>query len=98
MPASSFWKNWDQEAHYKCLNMAAVVWANGVLNTMTDLIVLVTPLGELLRLRLPLKRKLHLTSIFGVGLLYVATILYTLSFRQALLTDPPVSLLLAPHD
>lgn len=64
--------NWDKTipgGH--CVNGAKAFYAVVSTNLITDLLIVILPMPMTWRLQLPTTRKLALTSIFGIGLLYV---------------------------
>lgn len=50
-----------------CINTAAFYIANGVLNCVSDLIILALPLPVIWGLALARRQKIHLCMMFGVG-------------------------------
>lgn len=67
-----FAMNWDHTipgGH--CGNQVLSFTITGVLNLVTDLVVLVLPLPYLARLQMPTYKKVVLMGVFSVGLLYV---------------------------
>lgn len=54
-----------------CGNFYAFWLTTGVLNIVTDLIVLLLPMPHLYGLSMPLYKRLVLMSSFGAGLMYV---------------------------
>ena len=67
-PISLNW-NFNQEGH--CGNIMANCLAGAAINVVTDLVILVLPMPTIWRLNVPLKSKLSLSFIFGLGFLYV---------------------------
>ena len=67
-PISHNW-NWNQPGN--CGNVAANCIAGAAINVMTDLLILVLPMPIIWRLSIPLKRKISLSFVFGLGFLYV---------------------------
>jgi len=67
-----FAMNWDPTIPGgKCGNQVLSFTVTGVLNLITDVMVLVLPLPYLARLQMELYKKLVLIGVFSVGLLYV---------------------------
>ena len=61
-------KNWDATIMTgSCINRPAVYLANGVLNVVTDFIILLMPLPMIRGLHLPLRQKILLGAMFSVG-------------------------------
>ena len=62
--------NWDQEIRGGvCGNTGTAYLVAGVINLCTDLLVLCLPAHMLVGLHLPLRNRLALLGIFGVGFL-----------------------------
>ncbi|KAI4934506.1 hypothetical protein J4E85_002363 [Alternaria conjuncta] len=51
----------------QCLNKAALYIATGVLNIITDIMVIILPIPMVLRLHMSKERKIMVMGIFGVG-------------------------------
>ena len=54
-----------------CVNCWIVTIANGAINTLIDIYILILPIAMVLRLQLTPRRKLGVLVIFAIGLLYV---------------------------
>lgn len=67
--------NWNQAVAGHCANRNAAFVAAGVLNLMTDLLVLSLPVTHIWRLQLRTGQKIGLILVFSLGLLYVLYIL-----------------------
>jgi hypothetical protein len=66
--------NWDRTIpNAKCGNMAAEFISVGTINLLIDVAIIVLPMPVLWNLQLPIRKKLGLTAIFGIGALYVYT-------------------------
>jgi hypothetical protein len=66
---------WDK-AHYPagtCINITAFWYANAVYNLITDVVILASVPGVVWKLRLPLRQRLGLTVVFGLGIFVFAT-------------------------
>lgn len=63
--------NWDQTIVGHCGNSVTLWLSHGVLNIITDLIVLLLPMPYLYSLEMPLYNKLVLMVTFGLGLFVV---------------------------
>lgn len=63
--------NWDYENLYqgKCGDRILVFRVTGALNIVSDVVVLLLPVRNVLRLQLPLYRRLVLLATFALGLL-----------------------------
>lgn len=61
---------WDHEIKGgSCADTATAYLVAGVINLCTDLLVLCLPIHMLLRLHLPLRNRIALLAVFGVGFL-----------------------------
>ncbi|EKG16972.1 hypothetical protein MPH_05797 [Macrophomina phaseolina MS6] len=58
---------WDSSIHAKCLDQRGVFVADTVISAVTDLAVLVIPIPATLALRMPLKKKVKVWVMLGVG-------------------------------
>jgi hypothetical protein len=65
-------KTWNALMDGQCINVAAATIAGAAVNLLVDIGILVTPLWAVWSLQLPMKRKLGVMAIFGVGILYVS--------------------------
>lgn len=61
--------NWDQTIDGHCGSSITLWVCHGVLNIVTDLIVLLLPMPYIYSLELSLYKKLVLMATFGLGLL-----------------------------
>lgn len=68
-PISYFW-NTDQPG--RCMDEYLFFKVNGALNLVLDIVVLLLPLPMLWRLQMHSKKKIALSLIFSLGLLYVS--------------------------
>jgi hypothetical protein len=64
-----FAMNWDQTLHGHCGNQVASFQGTGVINLLTDVVVLLLPMPFLSRLNLALYKRLVLIAVFSVGFL-----------------------------
>jgi hypothetical protein len=64
-----FAMNWDQTIKGHCGNQVASFQGTGVVNLLTDLVVLALPMPYLSRLNLTLYKRLVLMGVFSVGFL-----------------------------
>lgn len=55
----------------QCLNKTALYIATGILNIITDIMVLLLPIPMVLRLQMSTSRKIMLILLFSVGSMYV---------------------------
>ncbi|KAF2750589.1 hypothetical protein M011DRAFT_516936 [Sporormia fimetaria CBS 119925] len=66
-PIKYYWHKWDGEHEGKCVNTNAMSWAHAAISISLDLWMLAIPLAQLVRLRLPWKKKLGVALMFCVG-------------------------------
>lgn len=66
--------NWDQTIPGgKCGDQIVSFTVTGVINLLTDVVVLVLPMPYLYRLQMRTYKKVVLMGVFGIGLLYVSS-------------------------
>lgn len=63
--------NWDTSIEGHCGNRPAAFMVAGIMNVITDAMVIGLPLPHIWKLKLNMQKKIGLTSVFGVGLVYV---------------------------
>jgi hypothetical protein len=63
--------NWDTSVNGHCGNRPAAFMVAGIMNVITDAMVIALPLPHIWKLKLNMQKKIGLTSVFGVGLVYV---------------------------
>ena len=68
-PISKFWNPLLLEA--KCIDSSALYLSNGILNVVTDFLVLLLPIPMLVKLHTKTKQKWIIWGIFATGSLYV---------------------------
>ncbi|KAL8820396.1 MAG: hypothetical protein Q9223_001387, partial [Gallowayella weberi] len=59
--------NWDASVNGHCGNVAANCLAGAVVNTFTDILILILPMPTIWHLHVPLRNKIILSLIFGLG-------------------------------
>lgn len=59
--------NWKQIAGSKCGDQVTFYFVSGLINMITDFVVVCLPLPQLYRLRLPQDSKMGLIVVFGLG-------------------------------
>ncbi|KAL4870790.1 hypothetical protein BDV12DRAFT_44033 [Aspergillus spectabilis] len=64
---------WDRTIPHHCLSRGVVWYLNAALQIAGDLVLVVLPMPQLLRLRIPLRQKICLMFIFALGLFVCAT-------------------------
>jgi hypothetical protein len=65
-------KTWTPFLEGHCIDVAAAIVVQGAINLFLDIGLLITPLWAIWRLQLPLKRKIGISAVFGVGILSVS--------------------------
>jgi hypothetical protein len=69
-PIRATWTGWLKEEPVDyCMNQNAFIYAAAGTNIAIDLAIVAIPIPQLLKLKLSLRRKLFLLSIFSVGFL-----------------------------
>ncbi|KAE8385684.1 hypothetical protein BDV23DRAFT_187984 [Aspergillus alliaceus] len=64
---------WDYEVdNARCLNIAAVAYANAIVNMITEVLILILPLPVLRTLRVSLRKKIAIISVFSAGVMVIA--------------------------
>lgn len=84
-------KPWTPFLEGHCINVAAAIVAQGAINLFFDIGILITPLWAIWRLQLPLKRKLGISAVFGVGILTCSIATAGVVFRVPLLRNPDLT-------
>lgn len=87
-------KTWTPLLEGHCIDVAAAIVVQGAINLFLDIGILITPLWAIWRLQLPLKRKIGISAVFGVGILTCAIAIAGVVFRIPLLTDPDLTWLI----
>lgn len=69
-PISSAWQPWN--AGRSCVNIFALWYSNAIYNILTDLIIFLMVPPVIFTLKLPMRQKLALTGVFGLGTIVCA--------------------------
>ncbi|KAK5048918.1 hypothetical protein LTR84_005339 [Exophiala bonariae] len=69
-PISSAWQPWSTER--SCVNIFGLWYSNAIYNILTDLIIVLMVPPVIFTLKLPMRQKLALTGIFGLGTIVCA--------------------------
>ncbi|EXJ84670.1 hypothetical protein A1O3_05340 [Capronia epimyces CBS 606.96] len=64
-PLQRAWERWNSEG--TCVNLYALWYSNAIYNILTDLIIVLMVPPVIFTLKLPIRQKLALTCIFGLG-------------------------------
>jgi hypothetical protein len=88
LPVDGAWDRWGD--HHKCFNIYALWYGNAVYNILTDFILVLMVPPVIFRLKLPIRQKLALTCIFGLGVIVCAASISRLTtlYSSAYGTDP----------
>lgn len=62
---------WNPLVPGKCLSLAGILIAGGVINIFSDFCVLALPLTSIWQLQMATRHKIGISAVFAVGLLYV---------------------------
>ncbi|KAL8896774.1 MAG: hypothetical protein Q9192_002918 [Flavoplaca navasiana] len=85
--------NWDASVNGTCGNVAANCLAGAGINTLTDILILILPMPIIWRLHVPLRNKLILSLIFGLGslicMISIIRLKALLSYTTAPMMLPP---------
>ncbi|KAK0716162.1 hypothetical protein B0H67DRAFT_582515 [Lasiosphaeris hirsuta] len=87
-------KTWNAFIEGHCIDVAAATVVAGAVNLFLDIGILITPLWAIWHLQLPMKRKLGISAVFGVGILTCAIAAIGVAFRIPLLHDPDLTWLI----
>ena len=79
-PIPGVWRSWDGEYEARCISINLIGWTAAAINILLDLLVIILPLPELLRLSMSLKKKVQIVSMFAVGFLYANRAAYVSFF------------------
>ncbi|KAI4212864.1 MAG: hypothetical protein L6R36_009472 [Xanthoria steineri] len=66
-PVEKFWNTLITDG--KCLNFSLNILLTCLFNIITDVVILILPSRAVWRLRIPLKKKFAIVSLFGIGLI-----------------------------
>ncbi|KAL2405788.1 hypothetical protein ABEF95_005601 [Exophiala dermatitidis] len=69
-PIQRAWDRWSVDG--SCLNLYTLWYSNAIYNILTDLIIVLMVPPVIFTLRLPIRQKLALTCIFGLGVIVCA--------------------------
>ncbi|EXJ94370.1 hypothetical protein A1O1_02764 [Capronia coronata CBS 617.96] len=94
-PVERAWQRWS--THGSCVNLYALWYSNAIYNIMTDLIIVLMVPPVIITLKLPIRQKLALICIFGLGVIVCAasisrlTTLYSSAYGSDLTAGSLVS-------
>ncbi|KAI0548666.1 hypothetical protein F4679DRAFT_573986 [Xylaria curta] len=81
-------REWDTTVPGHCINPVILPYFSGVSSSATDIYVLILPITLLWGLNMNTQRKIRVSSIFGLGILSVASSLVRLAETPSLRTNP----------
>ncbi|KAK3324969.1 hypothetical protein B0H66DRAFT_587829 [Apodospora peruviana] len=84
-------KTWNRLLEGQCIDVAAATVVSGAVNLFLDLGILVVPIWAIFHLQLPMKRKLGISAVFGVGIVTCAIAAVGVVLRVPLLSDPDLT-------
>lgn len=64
LPISYNWDWWEEGSHGHCLELKAVGYSSGAIGIVLDIWIMLIPLPEIRKLRLPLKQKVGVILVF----------------------------------
>lgn len=76
---------WTLDENSKCINSTGLIYAGAALSILEDVVYVMLPIPELMRLNLSLKKRAALVFMFALGGLYVP--LSSLNSSNAVPTD-----------
>ncbi|KAJ6131223.1 hypothetical protein N7523_001683 [Penicillium sp. IBT 18751x] len=86
--------NWDASVGGTCGNRPAAFMVAGIMNVVTDLMVIALPLPHVWKLKLNVQKKIGLTSVFCVGIVIsVISIIRLISIYKLDFEDPTYTML-----
>ncbi|KAL6234812.1 hypothetical protein BDW75DRAFT_230815 [Aspergillus navahoensis] len=67
-PISHYWNSWDGEHEGRCLSHDTILLAHSTINIILDVAITIIPMPIVLKLHMPLGKRLAVLVMFGVGL------------------------------
>ncbi|KAF5519204.1 hypothetical protein CGCA056_v009027 [Colletotrichum aenigma] len=67
-PIQHYWNGWDGEHAGKCLSLQNIVLTHVTINVCLDVWMLILPLTQIYKLKLPLRRKISVMAMFSLGI------------------------------
>ncbi|KAI0888124.1 uncharacterized protein GGS22DRAFT_185504 [Annulohypoxylon maeteangense] len=93
-PRAAIW-NPVLEPDATCINFKVATLVSGVINMLLDIGIFLTPLWAIWLIQMPMKRKLGVISVFGVGFFTCAIAVLGVVFRVPLVTDDNLTMAIA---
>jgi hypothetical protein len=72
LPTRLTWTGWMGEESGQCINFIVSILINCLVNIFVDSVLILMPVWEVIKLQLPLKKKIAVALMFAVGSLYVS--------------------------
>lgn len=69
LPVSYGWTNWDGLSQGHCNDLNTQTYAFGAINMACDIVILILPLPELLKLKVKGQQKIQLLVMFSIGIM-----------------------------
>ncbi|RDW60455.1 CFEM domain-containing protein [Aspergillus mulundensis] len=67
-PISHYWNEWDGEHEGKCISQNDILLAHSIINILLDVVITIMPLPIVVKLHMPLGKRLGVMLMFGVGI------------------------------
>ncbi|KAL3467197.1 hypothetical protein BJX64DRAFT_192222 [Aspergillus heterothallicus] len=67
-PISYYWKQWDMEHEGHCVDHNDLLLSHSIINIILDVLVIGLPMPVLVKLHMPLEKRVGMVLMFGVGL------------------------------
>ncbi|KAI4858983.1 hypothetical protein F4820DRAFT_189684 [Hypoxylon rubiginosum] len=93
-PREAIW-NPVLEAEATCIDFKAATLVSGVINMVLDIGIFLVPLYAIWLLQMPMKRKMGVLSVFGVGFFTCVIAVFGVAFRVPLVTDQNLTMAIA---
>jgi len=94
-PIERAWERWN--GNYRCVNIYALWYTNAIYSILTDFIIVLMVPPVIFKLKLPMRQKLALTCIFGLGVIVCAASISRLTtlYSSAYGEDPTAGSLIS---
>jgi hypothetical protein len=87
LPTRLTWTGWTGEESGKCINFIVSILINCLVNIFVDAVLIALPVWEVIKLQLPLKKKIAVALMFLVGSVYVSLHSFVLLSLSSVLTS-----------
>lgn len=75
-------RHWDPTVHGQCLPSGVLAYSSGAFNVATDLFVLVVPMPTVWSMNLSTAKKLRVSAVFGLGIMWVIILIHQRSLSS----------------